>query len=63
MDHRYEQVPAFYFTNPAAVLGPADDVAVFPGSQQFDYELEVCAVIGKPGRDIPPREVGEHIAG
>lgn len=38
MDHRYEQVPAFYFTNPAAVLGPADDVAVFPGSQQFDYE-------------------------
>ena len=56
IDRRYEQVPAFYFTNPAAVLGPANDVAVFPGSRQFDYELEVCAVIGKPGRDIPPRQ-------
>jgi 2-keto-4-pentenoate hydratase/2-oxohepta-3-ene-1,7-dioic acid hydratase in catechol pathway len=63
IDHRYEQVPAFYFTNAAAVLGPTDDVAVFPGSSQFDYELEVCAVIGKPGRDIPREKAGEHIAG
>jgi 2-keto-4-pentenoate hydratase/2-oxohepta-3-ene-1,7-dioic acid hydratase in catechol pathway len=63
IDHRYEQVPAFYFTNPAAVLGSSDDVAIFPGSQQFDYELEVCAVIGKPGRDIPPGKAGDHIAG
>ena len=63
IDHRYEQMPAFYFTNPAAVLGPADDVAIFPGSQQFDYELEVGAVIGTAGRDIPPEKAGDHIAG
>jgi 2-keto-4-pentenoate hydratase/2-oxohepta-3-ene-1,7-dioic acid hydratase in catechol pathway len=56
-------VPCFYFTNAAAVLGPTDDVAIFPGSQQFDYELEVGAVIGRAGRDIPRDKAGEHIAG
>ena len=63
IDHRYEQIPAFYFTNPGSVLGPNDDVAIFPGSRQFDYELEVCAVIGEPGRDIPRDRAPGHIAG
>jgi 2-keto-4-pentenoate hydratase/2-oxohepta-3-ene-1,7-dioic acid hydratase in catechol pathway len=63
IDHRYEQIPAFYFTNPGSILGPNDDVAIFPGSRQFDFELEVCAVIGKPGRDIPRERASGHIAG
>ena len=63
IDHRYEQIPPFYFTNPGSVHGPNDDVAIFPGSRQFDYELEVCAVIGKPGRDIPRDRALGHIAG
>jgi 2-keto-4-pentenoate hydratase/2-oxohepta-3-ene-1,7-dioic acid hydratase in catechol pathway len=63
IDGRYERVPCFYFTNAAAVLGPTDDVAIFPGSHQFDYELEVGAVIGRAGRDIPRDKAGEHIAG
>jgi 2-keto-4-pentenoate hydratase/2-oxohepta-3-ene-1,7-dioic acid hydratase in catechol pathway len=63
IDHRYEQIPAFYFTNPGSVHGPSDDVAIFPGSRQFDYELEVCAVIGQPGRDIPRDRAPGHIAG
>jgi fumarylacetoacetate (FAA) hydrolase len=38
--------PVFYFTNPAAVIGP-DDVVTYPqGTQKLDYELEVAAVIG-----------------
>ena len=63
IDHRYEQIPAFYFTNPAAVIGPHDDVAISPGSAQFDFELEVAAVIGRPGRDIPRERALDHIAG
>ena len=43
-------MPLFYFSNPAAVLGPRDDVAISPGSQQWDYELEIAAVIGRGGR-------------
>lgn len=55
--------PVFYFTNPAAVLGPHDDVPISPGSVAFDYELEVGAVIGRPGADLDPAEAEAHIAG
>ena len=41
--------PTFYFTNPYSIRGPADDVPVPPGSQALDFELEVAAVIGRPG--------------
>lgn len=38
--------PVFYFTNPAAVVGPDDIVAYPEGTDKLDYELEVAAVIG-----------------
>ncbi|MFI7706860.1 fumarylacetoacetate hydrolase family protein [Nonomuraea sp. NPDC049480] len=55
--------PAFYFTNPYAVIGPHDDVPVPPGCRAFDFELEVAAVIGRAGRDLTPEAAKEHIAG
>lgn len=57
------EIPAFYFGNPASVIGPYADVVVSPGSQWWDLELEVAVVIGRPGRDIAPAEAGSHIAG
>ena len=63
INDRYAKVPAFYFGNPAAVIGPYDDVAISPGSSQFDYELEVCAIIGKAGADIAREDAPTHIAG
>ena len=63
INDRYAQVPAFYFGNPAAAIGPYDEVAISPGSSQFDYELEVCAVIGKTGADITRDDAPAHIAG
>lgn len=38
--------PVFYFTNPAAVIGPGADVYRPAQTRQLDYELEVAAVIG-----------------
>ncbi|TYB55317.1 DUF2437 domain-containing protein [Nonomuraea sp. PA05] len=55
--------PAFYFTNPYAVIGPHDDVPMPPGCHAFDFELEVAAVIGTPGRDLTPSRARRHIAG
>ncbi|GAA2213460.1 fumarylacetoacetate hydrolase family protein [Nonomuraea monospora] len=55
--------PAFYFTNPYAVIGPHDDVPMPPGCHAFDFELEVAAVIGSPGRDLTPSRARQHIAG
>lgn len=63
IDERHSRYPAFYFSNPAGVIGPYDDVAVSPGCRQFDYELEVAAVIGAPGSNIRPEDAAAHIAG
>ena len=41
------EAPAFYFTNPYALIGAHDDVPVPPGSHVLDFELEVATVIGR----------------
>jgi 2-keto-4-pentenoate hydratase/2-oxohepta-3-ene-1,7-dioic acid hydratase in catechol pathway len=63
MDPDWYELPVFYFSNPAAVIGPDDDVAVPPGSAQLDFELEVAAVVGLGGSDLSPDEAERHIAG
>ncbi|MFE6974435.1 fumarylacetoacetate hydrolase family protein [Streptomyces sp. NPDC057682] len=55
--------PTFYFTNPHAVYGPDEDVPVPPGSELFDFELEVGAVIGREGRGLTPERARDHIVG
>jgi 2-keto-4-pentenoate hydratase/2-oxohepta-3-ene-1,7-dioic acid hydratase in catechol pathway len=57
------EIPVFYFTNPAAVYGPYEPVPIAPGSTAFDYELEVAAVIGKEGSNIPVKDAADYIAG
>jgi fumarylacetoacetate (FAA) hydrolase len=42
--------PVFYFSNPAAMLGPEDTVRFPPESSAWDYELEVAAIVGAEGR-------------
>jgi 2-keto-4-pentenoate hydratase/2-oxohepta-3-ene-1,7-dioic acid hydratase in catechol pathway len=63
MDPDWYELPVFYFSNPAAIVGPFDDVAVPPGTAQLDFELEVAAVIGLAGSDLEPEEADESIAG
>jgi fumarylacetoacetate (FAA) hydrolase len=50
---QWYQVPVFYFSNPAAVLGPGDSVCAPAGSRALDYELELACVIGREARDLP----------
>ncbi|WP_293697616.1 fumarylacetoacetate hydrolase family protein [uncultured Agrococcus sp.] len=57
------EAPAFYFTNPHAAIGSGADVPVPPGSEVFDFELEVGAVIGRDGYNLSVEEAWEHIAG
>jgi fumarylacetoacetate (FAA) hydrolase len=44
----YEQ-PVFYFSNPAAIYGPEDEVPYPEGTAELDYELELAAIIGLDG--------------
>ena len=57
------QAPTFYFTNPYALVGAHDDVAVPPGSQRFDFELEVAVVVGRDGASLTPEQAREHVFG
>jgi fumarylacetoacetate (FAA) hydrolase len=53
---QWYQVPVFYFSNPAGVIG--HDAAVYAprDSEALDYELELACVIGREARDLPDDE-------
>src|SRR5213080_4133446 len=36
------EVPVFYFSNPAAIFGPEDDIPYPDDTRELDYELEVA---------------------
>jgi 2-keto-4-pentenoate hydratase/2-oxohepta-3-ene-1,7-dioic acid hydratase in catechol pathway len=57
------EAPTFYFTNPYALVGAHDDVAVPPGSERFDFELEVAVVVGRDGASLTPEQAREHVFG
>lgn len=63
VDPDWYEIPVFYFTNPAAVLGP--DAVLTPPARtaELDYELEVAMVLGAGGRDLRPAEVADLVAG
>ncbi len=43
------ELPAFYFSNPAAIYGPDEEIPYPAGTEKLDYELEVAVVIGTDG--------------
>jgi fumarylacetoacetate (FAA) hydrolase len=50
MPAEWYEIPVFYFSNPAVIYGPEDEVPYPQGTDELDYELEVAAVIGAGGR-------------
>ena len=56
-------LPVYYTGNPDSVVGPGEEVVWPDYSSQMDYELEVAAVVGRRGRDIPAEEADSYIAG
>lgn len=50
MAPEWYRLPVFYFSNPAAVSGPEEEVAFPPESSAWDYELEAAAIVGAGGR-------------
>lgn len=57
------EIPVFYFTNHQAIFGPTDQIKRPQRCQALDFELEIAAVIGRRGRDIPAGEADAYIAG
>jgi 2-keto-4-pentenoate hydratase/2-oxohepta-3-ene-1,7-dioic acid hydratase in catechol pathway len=57
------ELPVFYFTNPSALLGHGDAVAVPPGCHKLDFELEIAAVVGRRCSNLTVEEARRHIVG
>lgn len=57
------EMPVFSYGNPFTVFGPDEVISPPHREASLDYELQVACVIGKQGRDIPPEEAEQYIAG
>ena len=57
------EMPVHYKGNPDSILGPEEDVEWPSYTEKLDYELELCAIIGKRGREIREEEATSYIAG
>ncbi len=66
----FKEVPAEWFNLPVhwrcnvdAVVGPEVEIPWPSFTEQLDYELEVCAVLGTGGHRIPASSAEQHIMG
>jgi len=59
----WHNLPAHYKGNPDAIYGPDDTVPYPTFSDQLDYELEICAVVGRRGESLRAEDATPYIAG
>lgn len=62
MDPLWYEIPVFYFSNPYAFRGEGE-VAMTPGAGNFDFELEVAAVVGRAGSNLTAEEGEQAVIG
>ena len=55
--------PALFGRFPSSLIGHKAPIVRPKVSDQLDYEGELVAIIGKPGRNIPVERALEHVAG
>jgi len=60
-----EEQRLFFFMKPPrnAVVGEGATVRMPIGTEKFDWEIELAAVIGKRARNVPVERALEHVAG
>ena len=50
VSQEWYEIPVFYFSNPAAIYGPGDEIPRPADTNELDYELEVAAIVGANGQ-------------
>jgi 2-keto-4-pentenoate hydratase/2-oxohepta-3-ene-1,7-dioic acid hydratase in catechol pathway len=55
--------PRFFIKPRTSVIGTGETIKIPPVSEKVDYELEIAAIIGRKGRDIPLADAEEYVAG
>ncbi|MGC1779647.1 MAG: fumarylacetoacetate hydrolase family protein [Xanthobacteraceae bacterium] len=64
-DVKKETQRLFFFLKPPrnAVVGPGPTVKMPRGTQKYDWEIELAAVIGKTARYVTAQQALDHVAG
>lgn len=57
------EVPAHYKGLPDTVIGPEEEIPWPAYTHKLDHELELAAIIGRPGKDITEAEALDHVFG
>ena len=63
MPAEWYQIPVYYRSGHHNIIGTGQDVIWPSFSEKFDYELELAAVIGRQGSNIPASQAADYIAG
>jgi 2-keto-4-pentenoate hydratase/2-oxohepta-3-ene-1,7-dioic acid hydratase in catechol pathway len=63
MPPEWYQIPVYYKSGHHNIIGTDQDVKWPSFTQKFDYELELAAIIGKKGSNIPADQARAYIAG
>jgi len=57
------EFPAFYFSNPGALVGTGAEIAKPAWTEALDYELEIACVISRHARNVRAEEWRDVVAG
>src|SRR5205085_677296 len=63
MPPEWYQIPVYYKSGHHHIIGTGEDVEWPSFTEKFDYELELAAIVGKQGRNVPAENAREYIAG
>lgn len=63
MPEEWYQIPVYYKSGHHNIIGTDEDVPWPSFTEKFDYELELAAIIGRKGRNIPAERARDYIAG
>ncbi len=55
--------PVLFMKATSAISGPDDPVVIPRGSEKTDYEVELAAVVGTPGKYVDEADALDHVAG
>lgn len=55
--------PEVFAKFPNSLVGPHDSIKMNPRSDMIDYEGELAVVVGKRGKNVPPQEAWDYVAG
>jgi 5-carboxymethyl-2-hydroxymuconate isomerase len=55
--------PVIFMKPASSVIGEGETIVIPPYSSDCHHEAELALLIGKGGKDIPPEQVMEHLAG